>query len=399
MYKTKSSQNKNKVLSIIPARGGSKGIPYKNIRPLAGKPLLAYMVEAALNTPAIDRVVVSTDDPHIATVAEEYGAEVVWRPPEISGDTATSESALLHTLEHLQQSEGYEADLLVFLQCTSPLTLAEDIQGTIDALLTEDADSALAVTPFHYFLWQQQGGEAVGVNHDKAVRLRRQDQEPQHLETGAVYVMRNDGFRNARHRFFGKTAMYVMPPERCLEIDEPVDLLLAEVLMRERQRVEGLRVLPDNLGALILDFDGVFTNNKVLVLQDGTEAVQCDRSDGWGLARLRELGLPILVLSGETNPVVLQRCRKLGLECLHGQSDKVSVLKEWLMARGIDLADVVYVGNDHNDLGCMKMVGCPIAVADAYPEVKAVARIILNKAGGQGAIRELSELILRKERQ
>ncbi|MEZ4708767.1 MAG: acylneuraminate cytidylyltransferase family protein [Caldilineaceae bacterium] len=224
-------------LCIIPARGGSKGIPRKNIRPLAGKPLIAHTIEQAHQSTHVDRVVVSTDDAEIATVAQAYDAEVVWRPVEISGDFASSEEALLHTLDMLARREGYAPTLTVFLQCTSPLTLAEDIDGTINRLLHTEADSALAVTPFHYFLWRHcdTSDEAIGINHDKQVRLLRQQREPQYLETGAVYVMRTAGFRQVRQRFFGKTAVYIMPNERCHEIDEPVDLEMAEVLMRQQQ--------------------------------------------------------------------------------------------------------------------------------------------------------------------
>jgi len=136
-------------LAIIPARGGSKGIPRKNVLPLAGKPLIAYNIEQARRSQFIRRVVVSTDDAEIAAVARQYGAEVVWRPAEISGDSASSESALLHALEQLRQQENYQPDLLVFLQCTSPHTPAEDIDGTVQALLEQQADSALAVIPFH----------------------------------------------------------------------------------------------------------------------------------------------------------------------------------------------------------------------------------------------------------
>lgn len=221
-----------KVLAIIPARGGSKGVPRKNVRLLAGKPLVAWTIEAARKTKSIDRVVVSTDDPEIEAVSKEYGAQVISRPAELATDTASSESALLHALDHLAKTEGYEPDILVFLQCTAPLTLPEDIDGTIQALLDEEADCALAVTPFHGFLWRRDEGEgAVGINHDKTVRQMRQDLEPQYLETGAVYVMRTEGFKKAQHRFFGRVAMYVIPRERSLDIDEPVDFLTAEKLM------------------------------------------------------------------------------------------------------------------------------------------------------------------------
>lgn len=214
-------QKHTNVIAIIPARGGSKGIPRKNIQEIGGKPLISHSIEAAKQSTHVNLVVVSTDDEEIARIAEKNGAEICWRPAEISGDSASSESALLHVLE------TYECDLLVFLQCTAPLTTAEDIDGTIEALLNNDADTALAVAPFHYFLWDTNGE---GINHDKKVRKLRQERAPQYLETGSVYVMKTQGFLKRKHRFFGKTVLYEVPAERVVEIDEPVDLEIAEVL-------------------------------------------------------------------------------------------------------------------------------------------------------------------------
>lgn len=384
-------------LAIIPARGGSKGIPRKNIHPLGGKPLIAYSIEQVRRARLVSRVVVSTDDTDIAAVSEEYGAEVVWRPAEISSDSASSESALLHTLKYLQDDEGYIPEILAFIQCTSPLTLAEDIDGTIQTLLDEGADSALAVTPFHYFLWKKQvSGDAIGINHDKQVRLLRQEREPQFLETGAVYSMRVSGFIQAQHRFFGKTALYIMPPERHLEIDEPVDFRIAAALLLEQQIQQRLDCIPENVGALVLDFDGVFTNNKVFVFQDGREAVLCDRSDGWGIDQLKKNGLKVLILSTETNPVVQARADKLRIPCLYGLQEKDAVLQDWFEERNIDPYQIVYVGNDVNDLTCMALVGCSAAVADAHPKVLEAADLILKHDGGEGAIREICDLILEK---
>lgn len=381
-------------LAIIPARGGSKSIPRKNVRFLAGKPLIAHTIEQARQAKLVNRVVVSTDDAEIAAVSQQYNAEIVWRPAEISGDTATSEAALLYTLSFLREQESYLPDILVFLQCTSPLTLAADMDASVWTLLESNADSALAVVPFHYFLWQPTAsGEAIGINHDKRVRPLRQQRAPQYLETGAVYVMRTQGFLEAKHRFFGKTVMYVMPTERCLEIDEPVDFEIAEHRMRQQQQQRYVALLPQHIGALVLDFDGVFTDNKVWVLEDGREAVRCDRSDGLGLAKLKCLGLPILVLSSEKNLVVQARCDKLNLTCCHGIQDKLASLKAWLSEINVPLSEVVYVGNDMNDLACLQAVGCGIVVHDAYPDVRAAAKIILASPGGQGAIREVTELI------
>jgi len=387
-------------LAIIPARGGSKGIPRKNLTSLAGKPLIAHSIEAALLARTVNRVVVSTDDSEIAVAAKEYGAEIIQRPAEISGDLASSESALLHVLETLKLSEGYSPDLVVFLQCTSPLTLAGDIDSTIQALLEEGADTALAVAPFHYFLWRIEADEdgvqdAVAINHDKHSRPLRQEREPQFIETGAVYVMRTPGFLEAGYRFFGKTALYEMPLERRLEIDEPIDLQIAEVILSEQKRtLQRARAMPDPIKALILDFDGVFTDNRVLVFQDGREAVVCDRSDGWGIAKLKKTGLPILILSTEANPVVQARADKLNIPFIQGQSEKWCTLQEWLNERNLDPESVVYIGNDVNDLQCMQSVGFSVAVADAHPVILRQADLILDHPGGQGAIRELCDLLL-----
>ena len=216
------------VIAIIPARGRSKGIPRKNILPLAGKPLIAYTIEAALRAQTVNRVVVSTDDAEIGLVASKYDAEVIQRPADISGDLDTSELALLHVLGYLKESEDYEPDIVVFLQCTSPLTTAVDIDGVVEALKRDAADSALAVVPFHYFLWNRDG---TGINHNAAHRPLRQDADPQYLEAGAVYVMKTAGFRQHKHRFFGKTALHVMPQHRVLEIDTEFDFELAEFMM------------------------------------------------------------------------------------------------------------------------------------------------------------------------
>ena len=222
-----------KCIALIPARGGSKGIPGKNLRMVAGAPLLAHAIRAARGAKCVDWVVVSTDDEAIAAAARTEGAGVVKRPAEISGDEASSESALLHALESLEQTDGCRPELLVFMQCTSPLTLPEDVDAVVGALVREGADTAFTAAPFHGFVWKRAAdGEAVGVNHDKRTRPRRQDREPEYVENGAVYAMKAEGFREKKHRFFGRTVISVMPSERALDVDEPEDLERAEDAMR-----------------------------------------------------------------------------------------------------------------------------------------------------------------------
>jgi YrbI family 3-deoxy-D-manno-octulosonate 8-phosphate phosphatase len=145
---------------------------------------------------------------------------------------------------------------------------------------------------------------------------------------------------------------------------------------------------------LVWDFDGVWTDNRVLVLEDGTEGVMCNRSDGLGIGMLARAGLSMLVLSKETNPVVSARCRKLSVDCIQGIDDKASVLKNLAQTRGIELRHVAYVGNDLNDLPCMQLVGLPIAVADAWPAVLPAARFVTQRLGGHGAAREVCDWFL-----
>ena len=147
--------------------------------------------------------------------------------------------------------------------------------------------------------------------------------------------------------------------------------------------------------ALILDFDGVFTDNKVILSAEGVESVVCDRSDGYAIEQLEKRGFPILVLSTEKVPIVRLRAQKLGLECIHGSDNKAASLKAWLADRGFEAEKTVYVGNDVNDLGCMQMVGLPVAVADAFPEAMAAARVVLEARGGHGAVREVAMAVTR----
>jgi len=152
--------------------------------------------------------------------------------------------------------------------------------------------------------------------------------------------------------------------------------------------------LPDTIQAIVFDFDGVFTDNTVLIHEDGRESVFCNRSDGLGISLLKKTGLHLLVLSTEENTVVEKRCEKLGIPCIHGINNKKKSLETWLKKHEVDPDNVVYIGNDINDIDCIKFVGCGVAVSDAHEDIKKLSKIILTKRGGHGAVRELCELVL-----
>jgi CMP-N,N'-diacetyllegionaminic acid synthase len=221
-----------KVLALIPARGGSKGLPGKNIKEILGKPLIAYTIEQAKQSATIGKVCVSTDDEEIAKIAGKYGAEVLWRPAEISGDTASSESALLHALDVLKNEQNYEPDLVCFLQCTSPVRKPDDIDNAVKKLLSEGSDSLLTVSPSHRFLWRDGPRGAESINYDFKHRQRRQDLEPQYVENGSFYLFRPAILKHSANRLGGKVALYVMDESASHEIDSHLDFAIIEVILR-----------------------------------------------------------------------------------------------------------------------------------------------------------------------
>ncbi|MFK4067308.1 cytidylyltransferase domain-containing protein [Streptomyces sp. NPDC029674] len=419
-----------RVLAVIPARGGSKGVPAKNLAPVGGVPLVARAVRQCLAARLVTDVVVSTDDHVIAETARAAGAEVVLRPVAIAGDTATSEAAVLHAMDAHEELHGTPVDVVLLVQCTSPFLTHEDIDGVASAVAEHGADTAVTVAPFHGFIWRDAaddadrstgpadvpaqrtdslGGTATlanstrtgggyGVNHDKSFRPRRQDRPQDLLETGAAYAMDAAGFRTEKHRFFGRTEPVRTDPARVLEVDDPHDLARARALapLFDAARPGDEAALPTaaDIDAVVLDFDGTQTDDRVLIDSEGREFVSVHRGDGLGIAALRRSGLHMLILSTEQNPVVAARARKLKLPVLHGIDRKDLALKQWCEEQGIAPERVLYVGNDVNDLPCFALVGWPVAVASAHDVVRGAARAVTTVPGGEGAIREIATWIL-----
>ena len=383
-----------RVVAVIPARGGSQGVPLKNLEPVGGRSLLMRAVAACRQSRLIDEVVVSSDHAGIQEEARRGGARVVVRPPAIAGNTASSESAVLHAVTEIQ-GDGPAPEVTVLVQCTSPFLDPEALDAAIGRVLAGEADCAFAAVESHAFLWKYGPDGLIGINHDPSYRPRRQDRDVEFRETGAFYAMRTDGLRRYGRRFFGTLVAQRVNDDHAMEIDSVDDLHMARLraaVLEEQERIDGLPVI--DVDALVTDFDGVHTDDRVYLTQEGVESVQVSREDGMGVSRARRAGVKLLILSTEVNPVVAARAAKLKVPVMHGQADKAQALKEWIAAEGLDPNRVAYVGNDVNDLGCLRMVGWPIAVANAHPEVEALARLKLTRRGGSGAVRELCELVV-----
>lgn len=218
-------------VAVIPARGGSKGIPRKNLKPFLGKPLLAWQVEACLQSQVFDAVYVSTEDEEIAQVAMELGAKVHARSPEAAQDTASSEMVLLEFLEWMAR-KGEKPTYVCMPQATSPLTLPEDYCQAYDKLTQNDADSVLSVCREHVFLWRpaDERGNLRAHNYDPKTRPRRQDWNGELIENGAFYLSKVDVVLRDQCRLGSKVLAVEMPKHRSVDIDAVDDFKVCEFL-------------------------------------------------------------------------------------------------------------------------------------------------------------------------
>lgn len=221
--------------AIIPARGGSKGLKNKNIHPVAGLPLLGWSVLQALDAAHVDKVFVTTDDAAISAVARQFGAEVIDRPEHISGDKATSESALLHALEAIAARHGAEPETVVFLQATSPLRKPGDIDRAIELFRQEEADSLISVTRADDLtIWEQRSGEWNSVNFDYRNRGMRQDRPSQFIENGSIYLFTPSVLRSFNNRIGQKLSVYPMEFWQTWEIDTIEEVDLVEFYLKQK---------------------------------------------------------------------------------------------------------------------------------------------------------------------
>jgi N-acylneuraminate cytidylyltransferase len=227
-----------RVLCIIPARGGSKRLPRKNVQPVAGKPLVAHSIEHARGSRLIERVVVSTEDDEIAAISGAYGAEVVRRPRELAGDEATSESALIHVLAELGAA-NYAPDLVVFLQCTSPVRREDDIDLAINRLVDSNADSCFSACRSHAFIWRSGADGVRPVNYDFRHRKREQDLEPEWRENGSIFVVRPEMLLRDRNRLGGTIVIHEMNFWSSFQIDSREELALCDWILTTRLHLEG----------------------------------------------------------------------------------------------------------------------------------------------------------------
>jgi len=387
------------ILALIPARGGSKGIPRKNIREFAGYPLITWSIAAGLQSNSVSRVIVSTDDEEIATVAREYGADAPFlRPSEISQDRTTDLPVFEHALKWLEDIEGYKPDIVVQLRPTSPIRPSDCIDNAVKILMEHpDADCVRGVVPAGqnpYKMWRFNGydkpmNSLLNVDGIKEpYNSPRQVLPPAYWQTGHIDAIRTTTISRKGSLTGDVIYPLVIDSRYTVDIDTLADWAKYEALVYQgsldmvtpSKRLR--RAMPEKIDLVIFDFDGVFTDNRVWTGQDGKETVASHRSDSVRFSELREKGIEIMILSSEPNPVVEARANKVKVEAIHGigWQDKGRVMREVIEKKNVKAENVVFVGNDINDLPCFEVA----------------ADFVLSKPGGHGAVRELCEIILKK---
>ena len=401
------------ILALIPARGGSKGIPRKNIRSFAGYPLIAWSIAAAKQSERVTRLIVSTDDEEIASVARQYGAETPFlRPEELAQDKTTDLPVFEHTLQWLEENEGYRPEIMVQLRPTSPIRPREMLDDAIRILFEHpDADCVRGVVPAGqnpFKMWRFDGNDKpmkplLGVDGiAEPYNAPRQILPPVYWQTGHIDAIRVSTIRNKQSLTGDVIYPLVIDPRYTVDIDNLSDWAKYEALVSSGLEIvspgPAKRSMPETIELVICDFDGVITDNRVWVDQDGTEMVAAYRSDSIRIKELRAIGIDVMILSSEPNRVVEARARKMGVEAIHGIAlhDKGRVMREVLQQKNIQAENVIFIGNDINDLPCFEVAGWSVAVADAFPDVIRAADYVLRKPGGHGALREVCDLILNK---
>lgn len=373
-------------VALVPLRGGSKSIPDKNIRLIAGRPLCAWVLEAACLSGVFDKVVVSTDSPRIATIVQglDLPVEVLNRPAELATDEASTEAVMLHAAQVL------DFDVLVTIQATSPLVQSEDFQKAFSLFKSGSYDSLLTAVRTKRFFWNDDG---TALNYTPEQRPRRQDFSGSLMENGAFYFTSRSLLERTSCRLGGRTGIYEMAAESAVEIDEREDWAIVERALLDRS-TQSLHDTLAKINLLVVDVDGTLTDAGMYWSAEGDQLKKFNTRDAKGLELVRKAGVEVAIITSESSPIVTERASKLGIQyCFIGVEKKQQCLESLARELSIDLAEVAYIGDDINDLECLKISGFPACPADAVDVVKVTVRYISKYAGGMGAVREICELI------
>lgn len=393
------------IKALIPLRGGSKSIPYKNIKLLAGKPLFAWCADAALKSGLFSDVYVSTDDEKIKECVQNHFPEihVLHRPGHLASDTASTESVMLHFAQKI------DFDVLCLIQATSPLTTSSDFTKAYKIFENQNADSLVTGVENKRFFWNDNGKP---INYDPLNRPRRQDFSGSIMENGAFYFTKKEILLKYKSRLAGKIAVYKMKDITAQEIDEPSDWnTVASYLKQNDDKNDHFqKILPGlthinirhniikkfkNTLAVFIDVDGTLTDGGMYYGSKGEMLKKFNTKDAHGMKELEKKGIVICIITAEDSPAVHARMQKLGLKhYFYGIKNKLPVYKNFLEKHSLNLKQTVFIGDDNGDVECLRTAGIGVVPADGEYTAKEAADYITARPGGHGAVREVCDMIL-----
>lgn len=387
----------NKVIAFIPVRGGSKSIPLKNIKPLCGKPLVCWNIEALEASPEVGEVIVATDSDEIWKTVESKNykkTKLYRRSAKNACDTASTESVMLEYIKCATLPEEY---VFMLVQATSPLTESIHFSEALQKYATGEYDSMLTCVRNFRFFWNEDGSS---MNYDYMNRPRRQNFSGMLMENGAFYINTVGNILANGNRLGGKIGIYEMPEYTATEIDEPDDWMILEKLMRKYKSEFQVKKDKPCIKLFITDIDGTLTDGGMYYSENGDELKKFNTRDGMGLQMLREAGIKTAIITSEDRQLNQRRAEKLKVDYLRqgkASGGKVAVAEEICKEMGITMQEVAYIGDDVNCIDLLSAVGYAACPSDAAEKVKKMSGIrVLTKQGGEGCVREFIEKLLCK---
>jgi YrbI family 3-deoxy-D-manno-octulosonate 8-phosphate phosphatase len=373
------------VVGFIPARGGSKSIPMKNIKLMNGKPLIYWSALALQECKEIDVFYVATDSIEIREVVLNFGFDklkVYNRSSETAQDTSSTESVML---EFIEKEDLQKEDTFVLVQLTNPFIQANWISEAF--IQYQSADSLLSASSSKRFFWNKKG-EAL--NYDFNNRPRRQEFEGVLMENGAFYMNSVQNILTHKNRLSGKISVYEMPEYTGYEIDEPDDWTIVEALLKAHVKNETSFKFED-YQLIATDVDGVLTDASMYYTENGDELKKFCTYDGMAFQLFRDKGYKTAILTAENTKLVERRSNKMKIDFLfQGAKDKLTLMQNLCSELNISLKQVIYIGDDINDKALLEAVGLAFKPANAQKEVMSLGDVhLLSNRGGEGTIREI----------
>jgi len=380
-------------IAFIPARCGSKAIPFKNIKVFCGKPLIYWNLKALQESKYIDEIYVATDCDEIKEVVFSFNlskVKVYERDPRNADDMASTESVML---EFLGKANFNDNDLFFLVQATSPLTQTKDFDRALAKMKIENSDSLLTCIRNKNFIWKDDG---VSVNYNYQERPRRQDFTGSLIENGAFYINNIRNLNNFKNRLSGKISIYEMEYFTAVEIDEEDDWFIAEHFMSKY--ILNNKEKP-HIKLFLSDVDGTLTDAGMYYGENGEEFKKFNTHDGKGFELLRKEGVKTGIITSENTNIVKNRAEKMQVDYLYQgleHGGKLRKVREICEIENISLNEVAYIGDDINCKELLESVGKSACPTNSAEEVKNIKNIIhLTKKGGDGAVREFINILLK----